>query len=93
MVKLPFMPDYFPVVLLPLYWVFWLCFYIGYLPVYLLVLLFSPYRNEKALYAFYERKASKAKRDLHYSSPDVSSDADGGSKEADGGVSSDVEGK
>ena len=89
MVKLPFMPDYFPVLLLPLYWVFWLCFYVGYLPLYLVILLFSPYRDEKSLYAFYQRKASKVKRDLHYSDSDGSSDADCGTKEADCGGSSD----
>ena len=66
MVKLKFVPDYFPILLLPVYWIFWICFYIGYLPVFSIVLLFSPYRSKKDLLAFYEKKASKVKRDLTY---------------------------
>lgn len=68
MVRLPFFPDYFPVLLLPLYWVFWFCFYVWYLPFYALVILFSPYRSSKRLYEFYQRRFSKVKRDLSSSS-------------------------
>lgn len=49
MIKLKFIPDYFPIILMPLYWIFFLCFYIIYLPIYGLVLLFSPFRSKKSL--------------------------------------------
>ena len=67
MIKLRFVPEFFPIVLLPLWWVFLLCFYVVYLPVYLLVLLFSPWRSRKSLVAFYSRKASEDKREVRYS--------------------------
>jgi len=78
MVKLKFLPDYFPFLLLPVYWISWLCFYIGYLPFYLVILLLSPYKSKKDLVAFYEKKASKVKRDLTYTKDTPPKSPDGG---------------
>lgn len=66
MIKLPFKPDYFPVLLLPVYWIYFLCFYIGYLPIYVLIVLFSPWKSDKRAYAFYMKKTSAEKRSLQY---------------------------
>ncbi len=65
MIKLKFIPDYFPIILMPLYWIFFLCFYIIYLPIYGLVLLFSPFRSKKSLIRYYSKHFSKEKRDLN----------------------------
>jgi hypothetical protein len=70
MIKLPFIPDFFPVLMLPLYWVYFLCFYLWYLPVLLIVRLFTPYRSKEAAYAYYMKKHSEDQRSLEYS-PDT----------------------
>jgi hypothetical protein len=79
MVKLPFLPSYFPVLLLPLYWLFFIAFYVGYLPVYLILVLFSPFKDTKSVLALYQSKSSKAKREFCYS--DESSHDDGSHQE------------
>ena len=64
MIKLSALPDFFPVLLLPIYWIFWLAFYLFYLPVYFFIWLFNPFRSKKTALAYYSRKA---KRDTHLS--------------------------
>lgn len=66
MIKLKFIPDFFPIVLLPLYWFFLLCFYLFYIPIFFFIWLFSPYKSKKSLKAFYLRKAKKDQRKLEY---------------------------
>ena len=66
MIKLKFIPAYFPWTLLPLYWIFFISFYILYLPCYLLVWIFSPYRSDKSYKKYYSRKMSQTKRNLKY---------------------------
>lgn len=78
MLRLPFLPEFFPVLLLPLWWVFLLCFYVVYLPVYFVLWLFSPWRSRKDLVAFYSRKASSDSRTVSYSGTSPSSGEDGG---------------
>ena len=63
-VKLSFLPAFFPVVLLPFYWIFFLLFYIFYLPVYFVLWIFSPYRYRKSRIKPFEKKPSCIKRDL-----------------------------
>jgi hypothetical protein len=63
-VKLSFLPAFFPVVLLPFYWIFFLLFYIFYLPVYFVLWIFSPYRSRKSRTKVFEGKTSDVKRDL-----------------------------
>ena len=65
MIKLKFIPPYFPVLLLPVYWLYFLCFYLVYLPFYLLCLLFSPWNHKKSLTAIYMKKTSNNKRNLN----------------------------
>jgi|GEM_PF-1617428 hypothetical protein len=67
MIKIKFIPDFFPIVLLPLYWIFFLSFYIVYLPIYFFVLLFSPWRSKKSLVSFYSKKAGLDHRTVSYS--------------------------
>lgn len=74
MIKLKFIPEFFPVLLLPLYWLFLLSFYIFYLPIYFFIWLFSPYKSKKSLKAYYSRKAKKDKRTLEYQSKEDVSD-------------------
>lgn len=64
MIKLKFIPAYFPWTLLPLYWLFFFSFYLLYIPCYLLVLFFSPYKSDKSYKKYYGRKMSKTKRNL-----------------------------
>lgn len=66
MIRLRFIPDYFPVLLLPFYWVFWICFYMVYLPVYGLSLLLSPWRSRKSAVRYYQRHAGKDGRTLEW---------------------------
>lgn len=87
MVKLKFVPRGFPVLLLPLWWVFLLCFYLVYLPCWLLLLLFSPYAPGRDPASFYARRAGKDKRTLRYSESEESS---GGGPEKDGGKEDDL---
>ena len=70
MIKLPFLPTFFPVLLLPLYWVLiFIPYYLGFFPIYLVKVLFSPYCKTDALYKDYLRKHSKDKRNLTYDKP------------------------
>lgn len=69
MVKLSFIPPEMGILMLPLYWVYFACFYVVYLPIYAVFLLFSPFRSKKALWRFYERRGSKTKPDLTYENP------------------------
>ncbi len=66
MIRLSFVPDYFPVLLLPFYWVFWVCFYVVYLPVYGISLLLSPWRSRESALRYYRRKAGKDARCLEW---------------------------
>ncbi len=88
MIRLKLVPEFFPIVLLPLWWVFLLCFYVVYLPVYLLVLLLSPWRSRKSLVAFYSRKASEDKREVRYSDSGKG-DAEKDAEEGEAGISGD----
>ena len=67
MIKLSALPDFFPVLLLPIYWIFWLAFYLFYLPVYFFIWLFNPFRSKKTALAYYSRKAKRDKRLVEYS--------------------------
>ena len=62
MIRLSALPDFFPVLLLPIYWIFWLAFYLFYLPVYFFIWLFNPFRSKKTTLAYYSRKAKKDMR-------------------------------
>lgn len=64
MIKLKFIPPYFPVLLLPIYWIYFLCFYIVYIPFHLICWIFSPWRSDKKTYQLYLEKTSKTERDL-----------------------------
>ena len=86
MVKLKFVPRGFPVLLLPLWWVFLLCFYLVYLPCWLL--LFAPYAPGRDPASFYDRRAGKDRRTLRYS--DEPSEASGDGPERDGGKEDDL---
>ena len=66
MIKLSALPDFFPVLLLPIYWIFWLAFYLFYLPVYFFIWLFNPFRSKKTALAYYSRKAKRDKRLVEY---------------------------
>jgi hypothetical protein len=70
MIKLPFKPEFFPILLLPLYWLYFLCFYLWYIPFYFVVWLFSPYRSSETLYKDYLKKHSKDKRSMRYENHD-----------------------
>lgn len=72
MISLALVPDFFPVLLLPIYWIFWLSFYLFYCPVYFFIWIFSPYRSRKTALAYYSRKAKKDKRLVEYSKADTS---------------------
>lgn len=61
-IKLKFLPDYFPLILYPFYWLFLLSFYILYIPIYIIIWLFSPYKSKRSLIRYYNRKASKSNR-------------------------------
>lgn len=64
MIRLPFVPPYFPILLMPVWWVFWLCFYLFYLPVYFLTWLFSPYSPRKSDLDPYRKRYSSVKRNM-----------------------------
>lgn len=82
MIRLKFVPRGFPILLLPLWWLFLLCFYLVYLPCWLLLLLFSPYGPRKDPASFYARRAARDVRTLRYSEPEEAS-GDGAAKEGD----------
>lgn len=63
-IKLSFLPDYMPIGLYLFYWLFCLCFYIFYLPIYFTLWLFSPYHSQKAKIRFFARKQSEVDRNL-----------------------------
>ena len=67
MVRLKFVPRGFPVLLLPLWWVFLLCFYLFYLPCWAVLLLFSPWSPRKDPASYYARRAVKDRRTVRYS--------------------------
>ena len=81
MIKIKFIPDFFPIVLLPLYWIFFLSFYIVYLPVYFFVWLFSPWRSKKSLISFYAKKAKSDHRTVSYSTEEEMEDDPGKEEE------------
>lgn len=81
MISLALVPDFFPVLLLPLYWIFWLSFYLFYCPVYFFIWIFSPYRSRKTALAYYSRKAKKDKRLIEYSKAETSETSASDTKE------------
>ncbi len=70
MVKLPWLSAYFPVLLYPFYWLFLLCFYFLYLPIYSVFPLFGPFRSVGSLVRFYERHTSRVRQDLEFDRED-----------------------
>lgn len=64
MIRLPFIPTYFPLLLLPVYWVYWLCFYVFYIPIYFLIWLFSPYSPRKSEDDPFAKRPSKMPRTM-----------------------------
>ena len=64
MIKVKFIPKYFPIVLLPLYWVWFLLYYIFGSLIYLVMLIFSPFKTKDNIIDFYKKKASSLDRNL-----------------------------
>lgn len=64
MIRLPFVPRYFPVLLVPVWWLFLLCFYLFYVPVYFLCWIFSPWSPRKSEADPFRVRASKKKRTM-----------------------------
>lgn len=64
MIRLPFLPRFFPVLLLPLWWVFLLCFYSFYLPLMLLTWIFSPWSPRKSESDPYRKRTRDIKRSM-----------------------------
>ena len=64
MIKVKFIPKYFPIVLLPLYWVWFLLYYIFGSLIYLIMLIFSPFKTKDNIIDFYKKKASSLDRNL-----------------------------
>lgn len=69
MVKLPLVLDYFPLLLYPFYWLFLLCFYFFYIPVYLAFWLFTPIRINDWPFVFYMAKFPRKERKLEKEKP------------------------
>lgn len=76
MIRLPFVPSYFPILLMPVWWVFFICFYLFYLPFYLLSWLLSPWSPRRSDSDPYRRRYSRVERNL-----DPSDGPDGGGGE------------
>ena len=64
MIKVKFIPKYFPIVLLPLYWVWFLLYYIFGSLIYLVLMIFSPFKTKDNIIDFYKKKASSLDRNL-----------------------------
>lgn len=64
MIKVKFIPKYFPIVLLPLYWVWFLLYYIFGSLIYLVMIIFSPFKTKDNIIDFYKKKASSLDRNL-----------------------------
>ena len=64
MIKIKFIPKYFPVILLPLYWIWFLLYYIFGSIIYLIMTVFSPFKTKENIIDFYMKKQSKLERNL-----------------------------
>lgn len=64
MIKVKFIPKYFPIILLPLYWIWFLLYYIFGSLIYLIMLIFSPFKTKEKVIDFYKKKASSLDRNL-----------------------------
>ena len=64
MIKIKFIPKYFPVILLPLYWIWFLLYYIFGSIIYLIMTIFSPFKTKENIIDFYMKKQSKLERNL-----------------------------
>lgn len=64
MITIKFVPKYFPVILLPLYWIWYLLYYIFGSLIYLIMIIFSPLKTKENIIDFYTKKSTSLDRNL-----------------------------
>ena len=64
MIKVKFIPKYFPIILLPLYWLWFLLYYIFGSLIYLIMIIFSPFKTRENIIDFYKKKSTSLDRNL-----------------------------
>ena len=76
MIKVKFIPKYFPIILLPLYWLWFLLYYIFGSLIYLIMIIFSPFKTKENIIDFYKKKSTSLDRNLKLDKQEEDSEED-----------------